>query len=137
MGRSVHDNFIVSYEVHCERREIRLHTEYRDRGEPFEITVVVFTGVEAYCFGHDCLGNIVFEIEEIPAETILTKYQAEFEEGHRLAGWPRFWQNTLDESRTYLRDNAIRGFELTSSYGMSGWILSREMRIFGGDGNPA
>jgi hypothetical protein len=42
MGRSVHDNFIVSYEVHCERREIRLHTEYRDRGEPFEITVVVF-----------------------------------------------------------------------------------------------
>jgi len=137
MARSVHDNVIVSYEVHCERREIRLHTEYRDRGEPFERTVVVFTGVEAYRFDHDCLDNILFDIEEIPAETILTECQAEFEEGHRLAGWPCFWQPTLDESQSYLRDHSIRGFELSSSYGMSGWVLSREMQMLDGDGNAA
>jgi hypothetical protein len=137
MTRSVHDNFLVSYEVHCERREIRLHTEYRDSGEPFERTVVVFTGVEAYCFEHDCLGNIVFDIEEIPAETILTQHQAQFEEGHRLAGWPRFWQKSLDDTRSYLREHGTRGFELSSSYGMSGWVLAQDMQMLDGGSHVA
>jgi hypothetical protein len=134
MAISVHDNFIISYEVHCEGREIRMQTEYRDRGEPFERTLVVFTGVEAYDFQHDCLGNILFDIEEVSAESIIAEKTAEFQEGHRLSGWPRFWRDSLDEVRSYLREQATRGFEISSSYGMSGWVLARDMQmVSGGD----
>jgi hypothetical protein len=129
MTKSVHDNFIIGYEVHCERREIRLLTEYRDRGTPFERTVVLFTDVEAYHFEHDCFGNIVLDIEEIPAETILTQHQSQFEEGRRLAGWPRFWEKSFDDARSYLREHGIRGFELSSSCGMSVWVLAQDMQM--------
>jgi len=129
MIKSVHDNFIVSYEVKCEGREIRMETEYRDRGDPFERTTIVFGSVEAYDFKHDCLGNIIFDLEEVTAESILEARLADFQEGHRLSGWPRFWRHSLDEVRRYLSENGVRGYELSTSYGMSGWVLAREMEM--------
>lgn len=129
MNRSVHDNLIVSYEVHCEGREIRLCTEKRDGGEPFERIVIVVRGVEAYYFEHDCLGNILSDIEEVPADDILREQESRFIEGHRAAGWPRFWRNSLEEARGYLRENGTRGFEISSSYGLSGWVLAAEMQM--------
>ena len=128
MEKSVHDNFIVGYEVQCERREVRLFTEYRD-GDKLERTVVVFSGVEAYTFRYDCMGNIIFDIEEVSAESIVSARQAEFAEGHRLSGWPRFWRDSLDEVYKYLREQETRGFELSSSYGMDGWVIARSMEI--------
>jgi hypothetical protein len=126
MASSIHDNLLIGYEVHCETREIRIQTEFRDRGEPFERVLVVFTGVEAYDFKYDCFGNIIFDIEEIPPESVISDRIAEFQEGNRY-GWPPFWKNSLDEVQRYLREHSVRGFELSSSYGMSGWILAREM----------
>ena len=38
---SVHDNFLISYEVLCQEREIYLHTAFLDR-EPHEYTDVIF-----------------------------------------------------------------------------------------------
>jgi hypothetical protein len=134
MAISIHDHLIVGYEVRCELREIRIQTKYRNGSEPFERTLVVFSGVEAYNFRYDCFGNIIFDIEEVPAESILTERLAEFQAGHRRSGWPRFWRGSLDEVRSYLREQATRAFELSSSYGMSGWVLARDMRISKEDG---
>jgi hypothetical protein len=128
MAISVHDNLVVSYEVHCERREIRLHTEFRDGGEPFEHTLVIFTGVEAYHFEHDCHCNILFDVVEISAEGIVRESEAQFREEHRF-GWPRFWSESMDEVQSYLREHAIRGYQIASSYGMSGWVLARDMQM--------
>jgi hypothetical protein len=132
MIKSVHDNLLVSYEVHCERREIRMLTEYHYGSPPFVQTSVLFTGVEAYYFQHDCFGTIIGDIEEVPAESILTERSAEFREGYRLSGWPRFWRDSLDEVRRHLREQATRGFELSSSIGMTGWVLARDMQMIGG-----
>jgi hypothetical protein len=131
MTKSVHDNLLVSYEVHCERREIRLLTEHRYGSAPFAQTVILFTGVEAYHFHHDCFGTILFDIEEVSAESILTERLAEFQEGYRLSGWPRFWRDSLDEVQRYLREQATRGFELSSSIGMTGWVLAGDMLMIG------
>src|SRR5688572_26401624 len=61
---SIHDNFLASYEVLCERREIRLHTEFRDSSGPVEFTDVVFRGVVCYDFRHDSqIGTIIFDID--------------------------------------------------------------------------
>ena len=72
MDISVHDNFLVSYEVLCRQREIRLHTEFRDK-EPIECTDVIFRGVEAYHFDHDNFETIIFDITEVPVEDILVQ----------------------------------------------------------------
>ena len=45
---SIHDNQLLSYTVNCEENLIILRTVYRDR-EPYEYTVVEFSGVVAPC----------------------------------------------------------------------------------------
>ena len=129
MDISVHDNFLVSYEVRCEQREIRLHTEYRDKGEPFEHTDVIFTGVCAYHFIQDCFTNIIFDIDEISPETIYRDHRAEFEAGWRY-GWPGDWGKTEEDANAYFREHGVHGYSLHSSCGMEGWILGQKMEKF-------
>ena len=125
---SVHDNFLAGYEVHCEEHWIRIRTEFRDRGEPFEFTEVFFSEVVAYDFKQDLFGSIIFDIEEIPLELLLKKCQAAFDEGRRY-GWPRFWEGSLEGARQHLESQGIHAFQLQSSYGMDGWVLAKEMKF--------
>ena len=102
----------------------------REPGRPFEKTDVVFAGVEAYSFRHDSLVNILFDIREEPLADALREHWAEFEAGHRQSGWPPFWQG--DESKTreriaVLAEEGARWFEMTSSFGMEGWVLCRKV----------
>src|SRR3981081_3851838 len=68
---SLHDHFLVSCEVNCETRKIKLYAK-RDprtpapRGEQ-TIRVVVFNGVEGYQFENDPFGNIIVSSQAIPA----------------------------------------------------------------------
>ncbi len=126
---SVHDNFIVSYEVDCKRREICIHTVYRDQGEPFEITDILFIGVECYYFGHDLFGrNIILDIDERVPESIYADHMNEIQAGLNY-GWPGKWAASPETASEYFRQNGIRGYVLLPSYGMWGWVLAREMRL--------
>ena len=125
---SVHDNFLVSYEVHCERREIRFETEYRDRGHPFELTKVLFQRVEAYQFRFDNSANIIFDVDEVPAMSLYAEHATQLQEGTRY-GWPGDWAQTPEAANGYFRLNAVRGFVLHSSFGMDGWVLARGMQM--------
>jgi hypothetical protein len=126
---SIHDNRLVSYEVFCERREICLRTEFRDRGEPFELTDVFFTGVAAYDFWHDSdIGTIIFDITEVPAVDIYAEHADQFREGVRY-GWPGDWADSAETAASFFVGHGIRGFELASSCGMSGWVLARDMKM--------
>jgi hypothetical protein len=49
-----------------------------------------------------------------------------FEDGWRY-GWPRGWEKEKEEIEVFARRLDMRAFELSSSYGMSGWILARRM----------
>lgn len=121
MEISVQDNVLVSYEVLCERREIRLHTSFR--GQDCELTDIIFTGVEAYHFAHDNFSTIVFDIIETTAEDIVGQERARFDEGRPYC-WPGIWNESPDSAVAYLRERGCRGFWGESSYGMSGWILA-------------
>ena len=111
----------------CERRELRLHTEFRDRGVPFEFTKVVFTGVAAYDFWHDSDGGtIIFDVAEIEPADIYAAYAEQFRTGVRY-GWPGEWATSVEAATAHFHQHAIRGYELQSSCGMSGWILARAM----------
>lgn len=124
----VHDNHLVGYTVDGKARRIELRTERRDPDET--IDVVVFEGVEAYSFRHDCLGNIIFDICEQPLDEALQAHWSEFEAGHRENGWPRFWQGEQTKTREQIATLVQQGakwFELSSSYGMEGWVFCHSM----------
>ena len=81
---SIHDSLLTGYVVDGKGRSITLHTEpHAGGGEAF--IDVIFRGVVAYHFEHDCLENIVFGIEEVSADAIVGDGVA-FAERNRY-GW--------------------------------------------------
>ena len=129
MAPSIHDNLLISYEVQCEARTIILRTEYRLENKPTASTHVIFEGVQGYSFENDAFGNIIFALETIPVEQLLTEYGAEISESYRMAGSPGPWATNLVTASGYLRELGIQGFILSSSFGLSGWVLARQVSI--------
>jgi hypothetical protein len=129
MSLSIHDNLLVSYEVQCEERTITLRTEYRVENKPTEFTNVVFEGVQGYHFENDAFGNIIFDVAEVSVKWFLTEYGAEISELYRMAGSPGPWAASLVSAPEYLREHGIRAFIMSSSLGLSGWVLAKEISI--------
>ncbi len=138
MELSVHDNLLVSYEVQCEARRITLRTECRVPEKPTEFTNMIFDGVQGYSFRNDAFGNIIFGVDTVPVEYLLTEFGAEITESYRLGGAPGNWAANLGSAPEYLRDHHIKGFILSSSFGLSGWILARAVSLINAElGVPA
>ena len=123
MLRSFHDGNVVSYEVQCEQRIIVLRVRATDQ----TIHTVTFSGVEGYHFEHDAFGNIIDALEQVPFEQILSDQAAQIEESFRLSGSPGPWAHDLAIARATFSSQGVHGFVLSSSYGMSGWLLAREV----------
>jgi hypothetical protein len=122
---SVHDNWLVSYCVDAEKQEIRLHTIYPDQNPP-EATDVLFSGVVGYQFEGDSFQNILFDVEEIEAQTIYDQYRPQFEEGQKHC-WPGSWNKSEQSVLTYLTENGIKAYNVWPTMGMGGWVLAKSM----------
>jgi hypothetical protein len=129
MARSVHDNLLISYEVQCEARTITLRTEYRQSDKLTEFTNIIFGGVQGYSFRNDAFGNVILELEPVSVDALLTQFGDEMSESYRMGGSPGPWAANLSLAPEYLREHKINGFILSSSYGLSGWVLASEMRV--------
>jgi hypothetical protein len=130
MALSIHDNLLVSYEVQCEARTILLRTEHRAKEKPTEFVNVLFTGVEGYDFENDAFGNIIFGVETTEVAEILKTHGPSISESYRMAGSPAPWAANLEAASRKLSELGVQGFTLNSSFGLSGWILAREVSIF-------
>ena len=133
MALSIHDNLLISYEVQCEARTILLRTEHRITNQPTEFLNVIFNGVQGYRFENDAFGNIILGLEAISTDRFLTEYGAEILDSYKTAGSPGSWASNLEAASGFLRTQEIRGFILSSSFGLSGWILAHQMNIFSAD----
>lgn len=74
---SLHDNFVVSYEVNCETRQIKLYTrpDPRDAAKREQRPrSIVFNGVEGYQFENDAFGNIIFSLAAVSIEQVFANY---------------------------------------------------------------
>ena len=131
---SVHDNSVVAYEVLAKEKKIVLHTECLDR-ESHEFTDIVFEEVLAYDFENDLFGTIIFDVKEVDLSVLLKEKAAMFEGGWRH-GWPRGWERDKEDIEVFVRRLEMRAFELSSSYGMSGWVLARRMSKVQKGGSP-
>jgi hypothetical protein len=129
---SLHDNFLVSYEVNCEARQIKLHAKV-DPGDPAkreqQPRTVVFNGVEGYQFENDAFGNIIFSLEAVSIEQVLADHGSGIAESYRIAGAPGPWAADLASAAQVLAAKGVQGFILSSSYGLSGWVLAKEALV--------
>lgn len=123
----IHDSYLVSYDVHCGRREICLHAEYPRDGQGPIRTDIRFAGVEAYHLEYDAFGNIIFEIEPVSSAELYRTHRPYIEQAHYLCGAPGPWAASESDALAHLAKHKILGFVLDSSYGMRGWILARSI----------
>lgn len=124
---SVHDNFVLSYMVNCQERQITLYTVYVDQ-EPNEHTNIIFTGVAAHYFERDNFQTILFDVEEASLEHVYSMYQEVFERNKNYC-WPNISYSTQSELIAALKVQSIKGFLISSSFGMDGLVLAQEMQI--------
>ncbi len=120
---SVHDNFVYAYSVDCEGRRVVLHTVFRDR-EPQEFTDVIFGDVVAHHFEHALPGNILFDVEEVNIAVVVQENKRLLTDSWRY-GWPPVEYNgDLAVLVKALQAASVRAYSISSSYGLSGWILA-------------
>jgi len=127
---SFHDGRIVGYEVECEVRRIRLQIRPAVAdAEPASVRTVVFTGVEGYHFRNDTFGNIVLYLEAVTLTRFLSHYWDELAESYRTSGAPGAWASDIETAPRFLSERGLQAFVLSSSYGLSGWVLAREASV--------
>ena len=119
------DFHLAGYVVDCGRAEIRLRATDKRR-----VTEVVFFGVQAYHFEHDNFGTILGHIVELLLEAFLEQHAAQFDEGSRQEAWPLFWQGSVASALAHLKAASVRAYEVTSAYGMGGWVLAHRFDTF-------
>jgi hypothetical protein len=143
----MHDSLIIGYEVDGMARRLVLHTEWRGGGSAIPANSVVersdaiFEGLEAYVLRNDVLaddrnGNIIYSIKPLPLEPEVQRRWSEFEASSRQSAWPSFWQDNeakMRERIAQLARDGVKWFELSSSYGMDGWIIARSMTLLDAD----
>lgn len=122
--RSWHDYRLDGYRVNGARKEVELSLKWSE-GTPSQVPSarLLFSGVADYFFEHDLGINIVFAIEEEPIEPFVRKQAPAFEQ-ERKWGWPRIWKGSVDETVRYLKQERLKLWVVSTSYGLSGWILA-------------
>jgi hypothetical protein len=124
---SLHDHLLISYEVNCERRQIELRSRRQCPQCEAEEIAVLFEGVEAYQLENDAFGNIIFSLQAVPLELLLREQCRKIAESYRTAGAPGRWAADLSSAGQALARNGIKGYVLSSSYGLSGWVLAKRV----------
>ena len=118
---------MVAYEVDGERRRIVLHPRF-EAAESVERTDIIFENVVAYHFENDNLGTILFSVGELSIPELVASNRHLFEEGSAYA-WPGPWNNSLEESVRHMQSAGSKAFEISSSYGLCGWVVAASCRL--------
>lgn len=121
---SLHDHFLVSYEVHCEARQIKLRCRRATDGAERQLREIVFMGVEAYQFENDAFGNIISSLKAVPVEELISMHGKQITESYQLSGAPGPWAADLVAAAKALSARGVQGFILSASYGLSGWVIA-------------
>jgi hypothetical protein len=121
--RSWHDYRLNGYRVDGERKELSLSLVWREHTSvEVPSAELVFSGVVDYFFEHDLGTNIVFAIEESPVEPFVRENAHMFQREQKW-GWPKSWKGSVEETIRHLKEKQMKLWVLSSSYGLSGWIL--------------
>lgn len=124
---SFHDDYLIGYAVDCETRQISMRV--RSCLDKNVVHKVVFSGVEGYHFENDALANIIFELLQISLEEFVATYGLELSDSFRTSGALGLWVTNLETAPHALKAREISSFVLSSSIGMSGWVLAKAAEV--------
>ncbi|MEQ1545353.1 hypothetical protein [Methyloglobulus sp.] len=122
--KNFHDFDIYKYEVNCEIKEITLNLS-EHHGE--RTGVVIFKNVLGHHFEHTLVGNIVLEFEEYDASLFYKTFSNEIEkyQNYGLSLASKNSEEFVSESE----QKKLKLIVISSSYGMSGWVICSEVTI--------
>ncbi len=123
---SLHDHCIEYIEIRCGAGEILFHT-YLVNDENSEEKDVKFTGVIGHRFDNILEGNIIFDIKQIDSDDFFRIHELDLQE-YQKYGLRLNCSNTEHFSNS-IALNGVSIFCINSSYGLSGWIIAKEMKI--------
>ena len=106
--------------------EILLHTNLVNEEHPEE-KIIKFKGVIGHQFIHVLEGNIIFDILKENPEDFYKDHKSELLEYHSY-GLRLNCENT-EYFTNSLNLNGVSIYRIHSSYGLSGWIIAKEMII--------
>jgi hypothetical protein len=123
---SLHDHYLIGYEVDCEERRITLRTRASQYAGNTTRRTFLFTGVLGYHFQNDALGNIIFALQEVALGAFLAEHAPELRGSLHAAGALGNWARDPSSAQPALDARGIRAFTLSSSIGLSGWLLAKD-----------
>ena len=124
----VHDNTIKAYCVDFEAETLTLKTQYQSRTSGIiENTDVIFKDYLAHDFEYVQKGNMIFDIEEYPLSMFFERERDILEKGKSFC-WPVYYK-TEKELFDFFQANNYKIFEISSSYGLSGFVFAKHMDI--------
>ena len=128
----IHDNQIMGYEVELCESKIVVHTctrylsgNYRDGYN--DKKDIIFTDVFASDFENGLKDSIIFGIDIYKIEFFLT-HNKELLNRQKAYHWPCKYEN-LDQLLGILIDKNLVYYVISSSNGLSGWILAKSYEI--------
>jgi hypothetical protein len=132
--RSWHDFHITGYAFDGKRKELSFDIEWPyQTPTDVERAKISLLGVEAYFLEHDLGVNVISSFSERPLREFLEEWERRFETECKW-GWPKFWRPVrhpprpvaveLEDALQRLTALEVKCIELSSSYGLSGWILA-------------
>ena len=129
---SLHDYEVSGYQVDDKAHTIRFILA-PPKGSPNagESVELVFGDVEGYFLERDLGTSIVLAVEEEPLLPFLSRNAERF--AHRAQrGWPRFWRGSAQGTASWLTSRGRRVWAISSSYGISGWVVAGAVRFGNG-----
>ena len=125
MFQDIHDSQILAYSADSRSGEVLLHLRAGPAGS--SLFDVRFNGVVAHQFPYPLMPSWVFDLVPIQAEALLAREWGVIGEGFRRVGWPGHWADSLENAQFYCHAQSVSGYDLETSYGMSGWVLAKSV----------
>ena len=123
---SIHDHNINYIEIKCGMGEILFHTNLVN-AEESEEKEVKFIGVIGHNFMNILEGNIIFDITKEKPDKFFTNHKSDLQEYQKYG--LRLNCSNLDHFLNSLTLNSVSIYCINSSYGLSGWVIAKDMTI--------
>jgi hypothetical protein len=121
----IHDATLVGLTIDLSRKRLGFVLQpVTQASEEFQIA---FEGYEAHRFEREMVGSILDSVAPISAESIVRENWEAFEKGYAYSGWPGPWAESLEVAIEFMKSQKIHGFSVTSSYGLEGWVLAKQL----------
>ena len=119
----VHDNEITSYYVDICNKTLKILTKYYDKDK----TIITFTGFIAHRFEDVTYCNIIDSIMQITIDCFIDENKDMLEVGLKHA-FP-ICANDCGYLREYLKEKEQKVFEISSSLGLCGFVIAKDILI--------